>query len=517
MSTWSHGYNTEVPYTFGYYRETDPVWLDFAALITGFWPPEPRPKRPLRYVDMGCGQGFGLCLTASLHPEMEFVGVDFNPTHIAHAQGLARRAGLGNVTFVEGDFVELGRAWPEALGRFDYVVFHGIWSWIAKPVREAAVSAVGRCLRPGGLVYNSYNAQPGWHAGSILRELLMSVSHAEADQMQLEALRRAIGVAKQLSEAGALVFRAYPGLGQRLQTIEKHDLRYVANEYINEAHAIFWGHEVVAEMAPAKLTLIASATLPENFLPALLPRAQAELIERFTHPALRHLLIDLSINQAFRRDLYQRGVVQATRFPQLERLFTMRVLGLRAEKREAKFSLSFGEVSGREEMYGPLFELLDAEPMTLQEIQARHPAKPNVFQLVQSIAVSAWDNRVAFAASQKDRQAAERTARAFNAAVMQAQREGRFYNWLAAPAACQGVSASTVEMLVLAAITLDGVPVAETERIVGAVVRDADRLELKFEKDGQPLVGEAREAEIQAQVREVLEKRLPVWAHLGII
>ncbi|WP_425482804.1 methyltransferase domain-containing protein [Caldichromatium japonicum] len=63
----------------------------------------------MRLLDLGCGQGLGLCLTASLHPEMAFVSIDFNPAHIAPAQGLARRAGLANVRFIEGDFVELGR------------------------------------------------------------------------------------------------------------------------------------------------------------------------------------------------------------------------------------------------------------------------------------------------------------------------------------------------------------------------------------------------------------------------
>lgn len=514
MNAWSHGYNTEVPYTFGYYRETDPLWLDFAALITGCWPPQPTPERPLRYADLGCGQGFGLCLTAALHPEMEFLGIDFNPAHIAHAQGLARRAGLANVRFIEGDFVELGQHWPGELGQFDYVVLHGVWSWIAKPVRDGAAAAIKQCLTPGGLVYNSYNAQPGWHSGSILRELLMAVSQAEADQSQLEGLRRAVTMARRLNEVGAMVFKVYPGLGQRLQTLEKHDLRYVANEYINEAHTIFWGHEVVAEMKSAKLTLIASATLPENFLPGLLPPAQAEVVNSISQPALRNLLIDLLINQAFRRDLFQRGVVQATRFPQLERLLAMRVIGLRAEKRESKFALSFGEVAGREEMYGPLFELLDAEPLSLGELQTRHPLRPNVAQLVQAIAVSAWDNRLAFA---QPPGASAMAARSFNAAVLQAQRDGRFYNWIAAPATGQGIPVPPVHALTLAAILLDGVPAQDRARIVASVAQDAQRLELKFEKDGQTLEGEARRPEIEREVAEALDKQLPVWAHQGIL
>ena len=513
MTGWSHGYNTEVPYTFGYYRETDPLWLDFAALILGHWPPAPREDRPLRYLDLGCGQGFSLCLTASLHPEMEFVGVDFNPTHIAHAEALANRAGLGNVRFLEGDFVDLGHAWPESLGQFDYAVLHGIWSWIAPSVRQGAVSAIGKCLRPGGLVYNSYNAQPGWHAGSILRELLMSMSRAEAGQMQLEALRRAIGVAKELNAAGAMAFRAYPGLQQRLQTVQKHDLRYVANEYVNEAHFIFWGHDVVADMAPGKLTLIGSATLPENFLPGLLPKPQADLIGRFTDPALRNLLIDLAINQSFRRDLFQRGAVQATRFPQTERLLALRVVGLRADKREPKFSLSFGEVNGRPEMYEPLFELADAGPLALRDLQEQHPLKPSLAQLVQAVAIGVWDNRLAFGQSGK----APISAQAFNAAVMRAQREGRFYNHLAAPATCQGLAVPTLELLALAALVLDGVPHQDGPELLRRVSCDAKRLELRLEKEGQQLAGEAWEEELKRQLDEILDKRPAIWSHLELV
>lgn len=509
---WSHGYNAQVQYTFGYYRETDPRWLDFAALITGHWPPEPLPGEPLRLLDLGCGQGFGLCLTASLHPEMEFVGIDFNPAHIAHAQGLARRAGLANVRFVEGDFVELGRHWPAELGRFHYVVLHGIWSWIAPPVRTGAVAAINQCLVPGGLVYNSYNAQPGWHAGSILRALLMAVSAGESDQTQIEALRRAIDTAKQLENAGAAVFRAYPGIAQRLKMLERHDLRYVANEYINEAHQIFWGHEVAAEMAPAKLGCIASATLPENYLPALLPPQQAEIVNRFTHPGIRHLLVDLIINQAFRRDLFQRGVVQNTRGPQLARLGALRVIGTKSEKREAKFSLSFGEVSGREEVYGPLFERLDEGPRSIAELMQQHPAKPQAAGIAQAISLGLWDQRLAFAQPA----AIPPSAQAFNRAVLASQREGRFYDWIAAPATCQGIAVQPIERLVLAALLLDHAP-ATREAILPAVVRDVDWLGLNIEDEGKRLEGEARQNKLAESVGEILAKRLPVWAHLGVV
>src|SRR3546814_10811048 len=69
------------------------------ALLHGFRVPDAR--APFRYLELGCGQGFGLCLLAALYPHGAFVGVDFNPEHIAHARELAHGAGLSN---------EIGRA-----------------------------------------------------------------------------------------------------------------------------------------------------------------------------------------------------------------------------------------------------------------------------------------------------------------------------------------------------------------------------------------------------------------------
>jgi hypothetical protein len=72
-------------------------------------------------------------------------------------------------------------------------------------------------------------------------------------------------------------------------------------------------------------------------------------------------------------------------------------------------------------------------------------------------------------------------------------------------------------MLTLAAITLDGIPLAERERILAAVRRDAVQLELKLEKEGQALTGPAWEAELRQQVEEILAKRPAVWSHLGLV
>jgi len=168
--TWNHGYNTDLGYTFGYYREQSPTWMDACARFFASRPRVGSSDKP-RYLELGCGQGVNLCLHAALHPEIDFVGIDFNPTHIAHAQGLARAAGLTNVRFIEGDFLELARD-PAALGHFDWVSAHGIPSWIAPSIHAALAKLTGACLKPGGLYYTSYNTLPGWLSAMPLQHLL---------------------------------------------------------------------------------------------------------------------------------------------------------------------------------------------------------------------------------------------------------------------------------------------------------------------------------------------------------
>lgn len=143
---WKHGYYADSGYTYGYYPETSPLRLAWAALVQG----HQMPTRGFRYLDAGCGQGLSLILMAAAHPDSEFVGIDFLPEHVAHAASLARRCGLANVRFIEGDFTELA---PDAaaLGPFDYVVCHGITTWVSPEVKRALFSLVGRALKPGGL------------------------------------------------------------------------------------------------------------------------------------------------------------------------------------------------------------------------------------------------------------------------------------------------------------------------------------------------------------------------------
>ena len=305
---WHHGYFAESGYTYGYYHEMAPSSLAWAALLQGV----ALPARGFRYVDLGCGQGFGLILMAACHPDSQFIGVDFMPAHVAHARQLAREGGVNNVTFIEGDFGELAAS-PASLRdatgapldeAVDYVVAHGIASWVKPHVRAGLWRLAGRLLRPGGLHYTSYNVMAGWAAALPFQQLLM-LRH-QRGLAGVAAVEKTLETFARLESSSARTFATYPMLASRLETSRKQDKAYLTQEYNNAGWQPQFVADMMAEGASVKLEWLGTATLPEVFQ-ALMPVAVQELIAEENDPAVRESLRDIATSQAFRRDLYVKG------------------------------------------------------------------------------------------------------------------------------------------------------------------------------------------------------------------
>ncbi len=176
MAGWDDGYVTDVVYTTNFYREITPAWLATAALLLGQRPPDL--TRPFRYADLGCGHGFTALVVAATCPEAEVWAFDFNPAHIEWARLLASQAGLANVRFVEASFADLAALPESALPAFDFMVSHGVLSWISPENRKLLLEVYRQRLRAGGLAYVSYNVTTGW-AGMVPLRRLMCLLDAE--------------------------------------------------------------------------------------------------------------------------------------------------------------------------------------------------------------------------------------------------------------------------------------------------------------------------------------------------
>lgn len=150
------------------FRMSHPDWMATLGTLAGLRPPDVRTSRVL---EIGCARGGHLIPLAELLPEATFVGIDLATSQIADARADAQGVGVTNVEFHAVDVRDL----PDDLGTFDYIVCHGVYSWVPDEAREAILRACRDRLSANGLAYVSYNTYPGWHARGMLRSMFARV------------------------------------------------------------------------------------------------------------------------------------------------------------------------------------------------------------------------------------------------------------------------------------------------------------------------------------------------------
>lgn len=156
----------EVPYPANPFPFTHPDRLGVVAMLHGL---KPRAADRCRVLEIGCGDGVNLVAMAIGLPQSEFVGVDIAAQPIARGHQLLAELGLANVRLVQADLRAIG----EDYGQFDYIISHGLYSWVPPEVRDGLMAVCRARLADRGLVYISYNAMPGGHIRRMLREMML--------------------------------------------------------------------------------------------------------------------------------------------------------------------------------------------------------------------------------------------------------------------------------------------------------------------------------------------------------
>src|SRR5262249_3675351 len=309
----SHGYVTDVPYVRAFVHELAPAWLDHAALVSGLAPPQ---RHAFAWCDLGCGQGVTAAVLAATHPAGRFHGIDAMPGHIENARRLAVEAGIANVTFHAADFAT---AVEIDLPKFDYIVGHGVYSWVAPQVRADIRSFVDRHLAPGGLVYVSYNAMPGHAADLPLQRLLRAIGESCPGDSR-ERVAAALTIVDRFLALKAPALVASPTLAQMRDARDRLAWSSPAHGYMGQHWNPLWVSEVRADLAGIGLKPVGSATLIENHDAFVLGSAAREALAAIDDPDIRELARDVLIDQVFRRDLYARQGRRLTEDEQRRRL-----------------------------------------------------------------------------------------------------------------------------------------------------------------------------------------------------
>lgn len=447
MNDWSHGYDVSVEYTHGFHPEMAPDWLDFCARMAGTAAPRDGGTRGLRYLELGSGTGVGLTLLAAANPRGEFLGVDFLPEHVAHGTALAEAAGIRNVRFVAADFMALAAAWPADFGVFDYVALHGVYTWVAAPVRAAVVRCLGHATRTGSLVYNSYNSQPGW-LGTIPFQHISHRLKETAGTSSAGALQESVTLFDRLKAGGAAIFQILPGLGARVEAVKTRNLNYLSGEYLHEGWEPMWASEVGRDLAAADLSFVSPATLAETLLPGVLPPPLREAITAQQDTGLRLDVQDVVTNQSFRRDIFVRGARDAARADGA--LIGRTPIHLLARPAAGALAVKtvFGEIGLQPQAFAEIVGALGDGPRTIDELAALPGAQAQGLANTVRILRLLMHARV-LALGPAEPAAAAGGAQALNGAVARRASEGVAYDHLAAAHLGSAISAAEVELMLL--------------------------------------------------------------------
>jgi methyltransferase-like protein/2-polyprenyl-3-methyl-5-hydroxy-6-metoxy-1,4-benzoquinol methylase len=285
----------ETPYLSSAFPQTHPDKLCAMARLFGVDAPAPARARVL---ELGCADGANLLPMAQHASEARFLGIDASAKQVASARAAITTCGLNNVEVRQQDILEFGAS----EGKFDYIIAHGIFSWVPAEVRKKVLTICRDNLSENGVAFVSYNALPGWGMRRSLRDMMMFHTQSLQDsRAKVQAARALIAF---LAEAVTTEGNPYGLLlQQELEKVERYPDDYVRHDLLGEVNQPFFFHEFVSLAASANLQYLSEPTLAQ-MLPSNLPTKTQEAIKKLgNNPIAQEQYIDFVRNQNFRQTL----------------------------------------------------------------------------------------------------------------------------------------------------------------------------------------------------------------------
>lgn len=284
------------PYTSDAFPQSAPGRLQAVAHIFGLRTPTASAARVL---EIGCAAGGNLLPFAAAHPGAHVVGIDLSPVQIERARETAAALQLDNLEFLVAD---IGDVDVSALGRFDYVIAHGVYSWVPDDTRDALLSAIRSSLSPDGVAYVSYNTYPGWKSKEVVRDAMLLATGASPSDRKAADAREFVDVLSAAAPADGVLARTLAEF--RARDADFGD-SYLLHDELEAYNAPCYFYEMLGRARQHGLEFVAEAR-PESMVPANHGPKVAEYIERKAHGAqvLVEQYLDFVTNRAFRESVF---------------------------------------------------------------------------------------------------------------------------------------------------------------------------------------------------------------------
>ncbi|PWB90483.1 methyltransferase [Methylocystis sp. MitZ-2018] len=260
----------DLPYVSHPFPQTHPARLGAVARIFKLAAPD---LSRARVLELGCAAGGNLIPLAARHPDAYFLGVDLSERQIEEGQARAAVHRLSNLNLRRQSLTDL----RSKDGGFDYIICHGVYSWVPEQVRDAILRIARENLAPNGVAFISYNVQPGWRLRQTLRDALgLHVGSQGSLRERVARAREMLSFLEQNTPAETTwgrIFRA------EANSLRNADDSYIGHEFLEDCNEPCSFSEFMASAGGRGLAYLGEATLPtmlpENMNPAAAPLLRA--------------------------------------------------------------------------------------------------------------------------------------------------------------------------------------------------------------------------------------------------
>lgn len=268
-----------------------------------------------RVLELGCAVGGNIIPMAYALPDSEFVGVDYAPQQIETGRATIADMGLTNIRLETADIREI----KADFGQFDYIIAHGVYSWVPAPVRDALLAVCRQNLAPQGVAYISYNTYPGWHMLGAIREMMLYHTRNEPHGLsQVQKARQFLDFLVESIPAPEEKFGSFLGsyaawLEEHVEKTEERTDALMLHDELEIVNDPVYFHEFNAHAGRHGLQYLAEAEFPTVMPTNFAPETAKRLYQMSRSIIEVEQYMDFLRNRTFRQTLLCRHEVPVVR------------------------------------------------------------------------------------------------------------------------------------------------------------------------------------------------------------
>lgn len=225
-----------------------------------------------RVLELGCASGGNLIPMAYYWPGSHFIGIELSEKQASLGKQIIRDLELDNIEILHKNILTL----DESLGTFDYIIIHGVYSWVPAEVQEHILKLIPKVLAPNGVAFISYNTLPGWHLRLAIRDMMLYPTDPDASPERkrdngIEMLHK---LANGLPDNNSLTEK---WLKQEAEFLLKQPPSYLLHDYLEENNNPIYFHQFMKKAEENHLQFLSEADMYTMLGSTLTKEAEKEL------------------------------------------------------------------------------------------------------------------------------------------------------------------------------------------------------------------------------------------------